>query len=461
MSHPIHHLPIVPVSVDAATTLGPLESWRHSLGYGGIDPAPLSEAAVAAVRALRPRLVRVFVQEFFQVYRGDGQFDWQLLDPYMESFAATGAKVVAAICIKPPALFPEIDQRQWRPSDVAEWQRVVRALVERYSVERPIVTHWEIGNEPDIGEGGGCPYLITSAEDYLEYYRFTAEPIREVFPEARIGGPANARLFNPPLPDFAHAWRQGAEIPLDFASYHLYSALPPRHGDQVRAARELFRRADRPVPELMVTEFSPWFEPTSAAEQAFAPQRGACVAASVLAMIDAGLDWSFHYHIQDQVLDPRHFAGFFSAKGLRDYVRHFNERPHRFGLLGLAGEPHPQYFVYWMLGQLGETRVAARYYDRVGVSALAGRTGDVVSALVVNYEPGGGVERVVSLQFDGLPEGVKQWTVWRIDERCSWTGSPPVLQPLETRTVWTPTDFESHVYLPAGSVALVRLAPVD
>lgn len=54
----------------------------------------------------------------------------------MDALAATGAQVLATVNLKPPVLFPTVDQSAWRPTDVAEWQRVIYALV-----ERPIVTH--------------------------------------------------------------------------------------------------------------------------------------------------------------------------------------------------------------------------------------------------------------------------------------------------------------------------------
>ncbi len=106
----------VEVGVDAGSATGPLEVWRHSLGHGGINSLPLPPRVVAGVRALRPRLVRIFIQEFFHVYRGGGRFDWGRLDPYMAALAATGAKVMAAITIKPAALYPQVDQALWRPT---------------------------------------------------------------------------------------------------------------------------------------------------------------------------------------------------------------------------------------------------------------------------------------------------------------------------------------------------------
>ncbi|MBI4604633.1 MAG: hypothetical protein HY721_21945, partial [Planctomycetes bacterium] len=139
-------LPVADVTVDLTADLGPFEPWRHAIGHGGINAAPLPDRVVAGISRLRPRRIRVFIQEFFRVYPERDRLDWSRLDPYMDALARTGATVVAAITIKPKPLYPAVDQRVWRPNDVAEWQRVVAALARRYSVEKRIVSHWEIGN---------------------------------------------------------------------------------------------------------------------------------------------------------------------------------------------------------------------------------------------------------------------------------------------------------------------------
>src|SRR5438128_935574 len=117
-------LPQANIAIDAGARLGPLEWWRHSLGHGGINPLPLPERVVQGVSQLKPRLLRIFLQEFFAIYPARGRFDWTRLDPYMEALARTGAKVVAAITIKPPVLFPQVDHAIWEPGSVEEWQRV-------------------------------------------------------------------------------------------------------------------------------------------------------------------------------------------------------------------------------------------------------------------------------------------------------------------------------------------------
>ena len=121
------------------------------------------------IRGLKPRWIRIFIQEFFRIYPDHGRFDWSRLDPYMEALARTGARIVGAVTIKPPVLFPQVRHDLWQPTDEAEWQGVLFALVRRYSVEHPLVTHWEIGNETDIGESGGTPYLIPDPEAYTAF----------------------------------------------------------------------------------------------------------------------------------------------------------------------------------------------------------------------------------------------------------------------------------------------------
>ena len=195
-------LPRVDIQVDAGDPTGPFEWWRHCFGHGAINNSPLPPRVVEGVKKLKPRLIRIFLQEYFNIYPAHGQFDWSILDPYMDALSQTGASIVATINLKPPVLFPVVDETIWRPNDVAEWQEVIYQLVKRYSVDRPIVTHWEHANEPDIGESGACPYLIPTAEENFEFYQTLIQPVLAAFPEAKVGGPAMAYDRSPILKGF-------------------------------------------------------------------------------------------------------------------------------------------------------------------------------------------------------------------------------------------------------------------
>ncbi len=456
MSRRISTLPVAKVQVSAAEVTGPLETWRHALGHGGVNSHPLPAGVIDGAKRLRPRLVRIFIQEFFRLYTATDQYDFTRLDPYMEALGRTGAKVVAAICVKPPLLFPQIDETQWRPNDPGQWHRLIVAMVQRYTVERALVTHWEVGNEVDIGEGGGCPYLIRDGDDYFEYYRMTVAAIREAAPEVKVGGPAVAALANPPMADFIRRCRETGE-PLDFISYHLYSDDPELHGRLVHQARALLDDFPEPRPEIMVTEFSPMFEPTSTVDQAMEPRRAGCVAAAIHEMLGSGLDWSFHYHLWDQTCYAEEFQPFYSEKNLSTLMmRHWNEIPHRFGLFGVSGEVRPQYFVYWMLHRLGNEQLAATT-DQPDVRVLAARGPHKVSVMLINYSPERELDQVASVQMMGLPKGRKQLACYRIDDDQRWDAATLEMVPLETREVDTLGPYECQVYLPAGAVALVEL----
>lgn len=454
------------VAIDVANVEGPLETWRHALGQGGVNHLPLPEHVVAGVAKLGPKLIRIFIQQFFDVYPQHGRFDWSRLDPYMDALARTGAKVVAAITIKPPPLFPNIDQTVWRPNDVAEWQRVVAEMVRRYSVQRPIVTHWEVGNEVDIGEMGGCPYLVQNPDDYFQYYKMTTQAVLGAFPAARVGGPGNACLESQPLPGLVELCRRSGTR-LDFLSWHLYSDDPAQHAALVAKARAMLDGWPGQRPEMMVTEMNKFFDAVSVPDLAMQPRRAAAVGAAILAMMRAGLDWSFYYHIWDQTVFRDEFARFF-ARPDEIMTQHWNEIPHRFGLFGVGGEFRPQYFLYQMLSRLGREKLAATC-DCPDLHILAGRSAGGegvtpagpsaghVNVLLVNYGLPTSADRVVSLRFSGLFPCRKTLTTYRIDHDHRWDSRDLELLPLETREVDTPEKFHCQIFSPADTVTTVKL----
>jgi hypothetical protein len=451
---PAANAAMIDVAVDLAADEGPLELWRHSLGHGGINPLPLPDRVVRGTAQLKPRLIRIFIQEFFQVYPEHGRFDWSRLDPYMDALARTGAQVIAAITIKPRPLFPAVDPAVWRPNDVAEWQRVIAALVRRYSVDKPLVTHWEIGNETDIGEQGGCPYLIPKAVDYAAYYRMTLDPILATFPQAKVGGPAVANGDGDLLPGFLDLCaKEGTR--LDFISWHLYADDPRQHARLVEKYRTLLgKKFPARRPEMLITEWNKGFERVSVEEQAFAPRRAAAAAAAILAMTDAHVDGSFYYHLWDQVSSVEQFRPFFRDPGIM--YRHWNEVPHRFGLFGVGQEVRPQYFVYQLLGRLGGRCVRARSAAD-DLRVLTAKDGSQSAVLLANYGLPASRDVVATVRFTGLTAGRRQLTVWRIDGTRAWSARELQLLPAERREVEVRSDFACQVASPADSVSLVVL----
>jgi len=451
----ISSLPRGDVHVNAQDRLGPFEPWRCALSHGGINTTPLPTRVREGIAQLRPRLIRIFLQEHFAIYPERSRFDWTRLDPFMDALADTGAKLVACITIKPPVLFPTVDHAIWRPTSVSEWQQVISQLVKRYSVDRPLVSYWEVGNETDIGEGGGCPFLIPDPKDYFEFYRTTIKPILEAFPAAKVGGPASCWVENEPLPGLVQLCRETG-VQLDFVSWHLYHDDPRRHTAGVEKAKALLAGFPGKRPEMLVTEWSKSFDPVSSQDLAFLPRRAATIAACLLAMHEAGLDWSFYYHIWDQVFYPEPFASFFSSDGIAMMVRHWNELPHRFGMFGVGEEVRPHYFLYQMLARLGDERLAASS-DDADLWVLAARSDRQLSALLVNFDPRCSRDLVATVHLSGLQPGRKLVTLFRLDRDRRWRVGRLELLPVERREVYAPASFLRQLYSPADSIALLTL----
>src|SRR5205823_8781087 len=141
------------------------------------------------------------------------------------------------------------------------------------------------------------------------------------------------------------------------------------------------------------------FDPISVQELAMDPRRAAIIASSIIAMTDAGLDWSFYYHLADQHARIDEFKPFFANPDIM--YHHWNELPHRFGLFGVSGEVRPQYFVYQMLSRMPATRIAARCQGK-DLTVLASKDKHRVAVLLSNYALPVSSDRIATLHFAGL-----------------------------------------------------------
>ncbi|MCL2815703.1 MAG: hypothetical protein FWD23_13990 [Oscillospiraceae bacterium] len=449
------------LTVDWERDKGELDMRYHSLGIGGIHPMPPPQNIVNPTAYLKPRLIRIFLQEFFYIYPEHGVFDWTKLDLYMDAVHAMGGGIMASICIKPKPLYPVVDEKIFMPNNIAEWQDVIAALVLRYSKDKPYVTHWAIANEMNIGEWGGCPYLIENPDDYFEYYKITAAPIFEALSKMgiKIGGPsyAGSRGADKYLGRFIELCRQN-NVPVDFTCYNVYGDNSETIAAEGRAVRDAVSRQD-PNVKLYLTEFNISLnEDLSLEEKAYDPRCPACLGSSLLAFHDEGcLEGSFQYHIYDQWCDPRDFAPWYERA--RYMARYWNDNINRIGLFDLDGKPRPQYFLYKMLYDMAGRRVNLEGTGVV-LRGLASRNDNMLSMFFTNFATEQTPECVAQIHFENAPEGVYRLNVYRIDaETCARMKIAPMteLLPVESRIVYAHPDFCFDVFIPGDSAVLIKL----
>jgi len=307
-----------------------------------------------------------------------------------------GAAPLLCICFKPKLLFPEVNQDIVEPNDYAAWEALIEALARHYRQRVAGIRYWEVANEPDIGESGGCPYRF-QPDSYVRYYRRTAAAILRGDPKARVGGPALASVRSPILPALLKACDKEG-LPLHFISWHIYSSKPTSIRDTVTYAKGLLAGYSRAKPETFLDEWNmdltnppldPRFQPCFVAE-------------SIYQMKEAGLDYSCYYHIRDFYVSHERFAPFLSRDGAAFMARWWNRMPQFDGLFDYQNQVRPAYFAFKLLARLaGERLPVTSSHPAVHGFATRDDRLQMENLLLWNFSD---QPRPVAVSFEGLPQ---------------------------------------------------------
>ncbi len=387
--------------VDAAKDGGPIDLTCFALGQGGLSPKPMFDGDVEQIKQLHPQTIRVFVQEYFDLYPAHGQYHWATLDRLIETVLATGAKPILCLCFKPPVLFPRIDHHTVHPTDYDEWEELIFQLVKHCNEEKQFgIKYWEVANEPDIGESGGCPYLFQPG-DYVVYYSRTAEAIRRADPAAKVGGPALSDCHSA-IGDALIEHCGNSETPLDFFSWHAYANGPGFFRKTIRDVKAKLARFPRLKDcETILDEWNmslgrPEVDP------AYQP---AFILQSTIAFLEEGLSRSAYYHMQDVYVDETVFSKFLSPGRVGSMARWWNAGPQYNGLWDRYGRLRPAYFAFEFLGLIRGRRVPVPSPTNQ-VYAIAAIDGHALNSLVW-YFPVGEQRptRHVTLRFPSSTKG--------------------------------------------------------
>ena len=339
------------VHVSFADTPVQMNIERMALGQGGLSEDTIWGDRMVEVRALHPQLIRLFLQEYFDLLPAESKYHFDTLDRSVDLIRRTGATPLMTIAFKPKVLFPKIDQNIVAPNDWGKWEDLIEHMVRHYKERASGIRYWEIGNEGDIGEDGGCPYHFTP-ENYLTYYQHTAAAILRADPGARVGGPAVANYRSALLPallDFGNA----GKAPVHFVSWHIYSSDPTAVRHTIDYVHELLAKRPNLKVETFLDEWNmslshpvqdPRFQPAYVVETAWQ-------------MVDAGLDHSCYYHIRDYYVDVHRFSQFMSARGAAFMARWWNRMPQFDGLFDYQDTVRPAYYAFKLLSRLTGDRL--------------------------------------------------------------------------------------------------------
>jgi xylan 1,4-beta-xylosidase len=384
------------LTLDYKKNLGPMEMNHIALGQGGLSPFPMWDDRIAEISTLHQSLIRLFVQEYFDLLPAPGRYHFDTLDQSVDEIVQTGAKPLMDIAIKPKVLFPVVNQDIVEPNDYAAWEALIIHMVDHYKERGQQGFYWEIGNEGDIGESGGSPYRFTP-ENYVRYYRHTVEAILKADPTAHVGGPAEAGWKSPLLPALV-AFCDKEKVPLNFISWHTYTNSPKAIQETIESMNALLSRYPSLHAETILDEWNmaltvppkdPRIQPAFVVETAWR-------------MKQSGLTYSCYYHIRDYHVDRERFLPFFSPGGASFMANWWNRMPQYSGLFDYQNVMRPAYFSFELLSRVtGERLAADATDDDVHAFLSYDKDYDIYNLLFWNFSA---TPVVVKVDAKGLPE---------------------------------------------------------
>ncbi|MBA2297823.1 MAG: hypothetical protein H0W14_07275 [Actinobacteria bacterium] len=424
----------VSLSVDFSKPDGVWNMPALALGQGGLQGDPMIEPHIKELRQLRPKTIRLFLSEYYRIYPEHGRYDWTKLDRELRAVRAAGARPTLAVAMKPPVLFPKVDDHIVHPNDYAEWEKLCEELARHCREEKFEVAAWEVCNEPDIGEGGGTPQFFTKAADYNAFYTHTVAGLLRGDPQAQVGGPTVAS------PDsflieglIEHCATQN--VPLHFLSWHLYSDSPGAHAGNI--AKQRARLAKFPQLKDVKLFISEWNMDLGRPNLApgFQP---AFVLETMRRFGEEKLDMAAYYHIRDCFVDPADFD-WMSPGGRRFMAHWWNTMPQYSALFDHHGRVRPAWYAFRLLGQLAGPRYAVAG-EQGNLRAIAGDGDGRKHFLVWRYEEGEPIEvrvqlagakgrtcRVVALDADAAVNNLKVLRLFSVGSAEEQAAKPLVL----------------------------------
>ena len=224
------------------------------------------------------------------------------------------------------------------PKELKGWGELVGALakhcVDRYGLEEVRQWKFEVWNEPNIAFWAG-----TKAQ-YFDLYRESAEALKRVDKELKVGGPATASAaWVPDLLEFCAT----QNVPIDFVSSHIYPDDPQKYvfgEDRHYPMEEVIPRALSMMKQQIKSSKYPDL-PLYISE--WSSQNPAFIAHTIKSCI--GLAEILSYWTFDNVFEELGTPKTFLNK--------------TFGMIGMRGVPRLSFHTFALLHKLGDVQLAS------------------------------------------------------------------------------------------------------
>ena len=345
---------------------------------------------------------------------GNSVYNFQYIDTLFDRLLELGVRPFVEFGFCPAALATERATVFWwkgngsPPSDCAKWTELIRRTVEhwieRYGIAEVREWYFEIWNEPNLS-----PFFRGTKSQYFELYKVTAQTVKEVNPQLRVGGPSTSNFvpdtrfdgetedqsqhkvvleakdldaldWQPVwLRDFL-AYCAQETLPIDFISCHPYPTdwALDEHGQgskltrgikatpaDLKTLRDIIDGSAFPDAEIHLTEWSSSSSPRDFTHDFL--QAATFVAKTNIESI--GTVDSLSYWV---------FSDIFEESGAGDTIFHGG-----FGMINVQGIVKPTFHAYRFLSDLGDEVLATAECGIVTRDSMTGK----VQVLAYHYPP--------------------------------------------------------------------------
>jgi xylan 1,4-beta-xylosidase len=291
--------------------------------------------------------------------KGNPEYNFQYIDVLYDYILSIGMKPFVELGFMPEALASGKQTIFWwkgnvtPPKDYKKWEDLIRNLTlhftERYGADEVKTWYFEVWNEPNL-----TPWFWTGMQaDYFQLYQYSANAIKSVNQNYRVGGPATAgAAWEVDLIDFC----RNNHLPLDFISTHAYGVdqgfldeygnsgtvlakNPMSLSIDVLNSRKEIEGSAMPGLELHYTEWSASYTPADPIHDSY--HEAAYVLDKIKKVGDAATSMSYWV-----------FTDIFEEPGPRFTPFHGG-----FGMLNYQAINKPVFYAFKFMNQLGNTEL--------------------------------------------------------------------------------------------------------
>ena len=224
-------------------------------------------------------------------------YDFTYTDKYIQAIIESGAQVFFR-------LGESIDHSGDNlyinpPEDYQKWAEICEHIIRHYNAGwadgyEYNIKYWEIWNEPD-----NLSMWTGTLEEYFELYKITANYLKDIYPDIYIGGYAASECSQETITAFLqYLQSDGEKTPLDFFSWHTYTADPSEYMENAVTVRQILDANGYEETISILDEWNyvnEWGDLDGITNMVRSAEGASFIAASLIAMQYSPVDMAMYY----------------------------------------------------------------------------------------------------------------------------------------------------------------------